>query len=107
LFTPLLGPFSWNGFLTFVLTAAAGTFIYTWVFNNTNGSVWIAMLLHASSNAASSLVGGLIPKGAELTGWQSALESGWLNVIAFSATAIWIVMLTKGRLGLRLEQSQD
>ncbi len=107
LFTPLLGPFSWNGFLTFVLTAAAGTFIYTWVFNNTNGSVWIAMLLHASSNAASNLVGDLIPKGVELTGWQITLESGWLNVIAFSLAAILIVVLTKGRLGLRLERPQD
>jgi membrane protease YdiL (CAAX protease family) len=29
LFTPLLGPFSIEGFITFVLTAAAGTFIYT------------------------------------------------------------------------------
>lgn len=107
LFTPLLGPFSWDGFLTFVLTAVAGTFIYTWVFNNTNGSVWIAILLHASSNAASNLVGSLIPEGVELTGWQSVLESGWLNVIAFSVGAILIVMLTKGRLGFHLNQPQD
>jgi hypothetical protein len=53
LFTPLLGPFTVERFIVFVLTAAAGTFIYTWVFNNTRGSVWMAMVLHASSNAAS------------------------------------------------------
>lgn len=99
LFTPLLGPFSWDGFLTFVLTAAAGTFIYTWVFNNTRDSVWIAILLHASSNAASNLVGGLIPEGVELTGWQSALNDGWLNVIAFGLVAIALVIFTRGRLG--------
>lgn len=104
LFTPLLGPFSWDGFLTFVLTAAAGTFIYTWIFNNTRGSVWIAMLLHASSNAASNLVGSLIPEGVELTGWQSALDAGWLNVIAFSLAAVLLVIFTRGRLGYRPEQ---
>jgi hypothetical protein len=43
----------------------------------------------------------------ELTGWQSVLESGWLNVIAFSVGAILIVVLTKGRLGFHLKQPQD
>lgn len=104
LFTPLLGPFSWDSFLTFVLTAAAGTFIYTWVFNNTRGSVWIAILLHASSNAASNLVGSLIPKGVELTGWQSALNAGWLNVMAFSLAAVLLIIFTRGKLGYRPEQ---
>ncbi len=104
LFTPLLGPFSWDGFLTFVLTAAAGTFIYTWVFNNTRGSVWIAMLLHASSNAASNLVGSLIPKDVELNGWQRVLDAGWLNVIAFGLAAILLVIFTRGRLGYRPEE---
>ena len=104
LFTPLLGPFSWDSFLTFVLTAAAGTFIYTWVFNNTRGSVWIAILLHASSNAASSLVGSLIPEGVELTSWQSALDAGWLNVIAFSLAAVLLIIFTRSKLGYRPEQ---
>lgn len=52
LFTPLLGPFSPERFLVSVLTAIGGTFIYSWLFNNTNGSVWMAMVLHSSSNAA-------------------------------------------------------
>jgi membrane protease YdiL (CAAX protease family) len=106
LFTPLLGPFSWEGFLTFVLTAAAGTFIYTWIFNNTRGSVWIAMLLHASSNAASNLVGSLIPTGVTLSGFLSALEAGWLNVLAFGSAAVLLVILTRGRLGYRPEQTE-
>jgi membrane protease YdiL (CAAX protease family) len=103
LFTPLLGPFSIQGFITFVLTAAAGTFIYTWLFNNTRGSVWMAMVLHASSNAASQLVGSLIPADMPLTGWMKVLESGWLNVIVFSAMAILLVLLTRGRLGYSTE----
>ena len=106
LFTPLLGPFTVIGFITFVLTATAGTFIYTWIFNHTRGSVWIAMVIHSSSNAASSLVGGLIPKNIELSGWLRLLESGWLNVIAFSIVAIALVIVTRGKLGYRPDQAE-
>ena len=104
LFTPLLGPFTVEGFITFVLTAAAGTFIYTWLFNNTRGSVWMAMVLHASSNAASQLVSSLIPKDMPLTGWMKALESGWINVIVFTVVAILLVLLTRGTLGYSTEK---
>jgi membrane protease YdiL (CAAX protease family) len=104
LFTPLLGPFTVEGFIVFVLTAAAGTFIYTWVFNNTRGSVWMAMVLHASSNAASQLVGSLIPDDMPLTGWMKVLESGWINVIVFAAMAMLLVLLTRGTLGYSTEK---
>jgi membrane protease YdiL (CAAX protease family) len=104
LFTPLLGPFTVEGFIVFVLTAAAGTFIYTWVFNNTRGSIWMAMVLHASSNAASQLVSALIPDNVLLTGWMEVLESGWINVIVFTLTALLVVLLTRGTLGYRPEQ---
>lgn len=107
LFTPLLGPFTGMGFITFVLTAAAGTFIYTWVFNNTRGSIWIAMLLHSSSNAASSLIGQLIPKDVEPAGWFVALGPGWLNVIIFGITALALVTLTRGTLGYTPDQSDE
>jgi uncharacterized protein len=105
LFTPLLGPFTVEGFITFVLTAAAGTFIYTWVFNNTHSSIWMAMVLHASSNAASQLVGSLIPEEMPLTGWMKVLESGWINVIAFAFIAMILIILTRGTLGYRPEQA--
>lgn len=103
LFTPLLGPFTVDGFLVFVLTAAAGTFIYTWVFNNTRGSVWLAMVMHAASNAASQLVTALIPEDVVLTGWMKLLADGWINVIVFGLVALGLVILTRGRLGYRPE----
>jgi membrane protease YdiL (CAAX protease family) len=104
LFTPMLGPFTMNGFIIFVLTAAAGTFIYTWIFNNTRGSIWIAMLLHSSSNAASKLVSELVPTDVELTGWMKVLESGWINVIAFWLIALILLIATRGRLGFRASE---
>ena len=103
LFTPLLGPFTMDGFIIFVLTAAAGTFIYTWVFNNTRGSVWMAMVMHAASNAASQLVTALIPEDVLLTGWMKLLADGWINVIVFGLVALGLVILTRGTLGYRPE----
>ena len=107
MFTPFLGPFSVDKFIIFVLTAAAGTFIYTWVFNNTRGSVWIAMVMHAASNAASQLVTSLIPEDVVLTGWMKMLASGWINVIVFGLVAVVLVIFTRGTLGYRPEQSVE
>ena len=44
-------PISW-----FLLQVLGSTFIYTWMFNRTNGSLLIALLFHTSSNAAVGLL---------------------------------------------------
>jgi uncharacterized protein len=105
LLTPLFDPFTWNGFVTFVLTAIAGTFLYTWVFNKTGGNVWLAIVLHASGNAASRLTSQLIPKDVDLTGWAKVLGSGWINFIAFALVAAVLLLLTRGTLGYEPERS--
>ena len=100
-FTPFLGPISLSEFVMFVLTAIAGAFIYTWVFNGTGGSLLIVILLHAAGNAASGLLAGVfgeLPYG----GWAAALiDSGGLNVVIFSTIAILLIVLTGGRLSYR------
>jgi membrane protease YdiL (CAAX protease family) len=98
-FTPLLGPFTPAGFLAFVLTGIAGTTIYTWVFNHTRASILIAIIIHASSNAANQLLVEVIPTEAPLSPWVQALVAdGWLNVIAFGTVAGLLILLTRGRL---------
>jgi uncharacterized protein len=103
LFTPLLGPFSLEVFITFMLTVISGVFLYNWVFNNALGSVWIAILMHASSNAASRLLEELIPAQLVLPAPFDALSPGWINVIAYGVVAILLVIFTRGRLGYRPE----
>lgn len=44
-------PVSW-----FLLQVLGSTFLYTWMFNRTNGSLLIALLFHTSSNAAIGLL---------------------------------------------------
>lgn len=99
-FTDLGGPFTITGFVAFVLTAMAGTTIYTWVFNHTRTSILIAILMHASSNAANPLMAQLIPSDVPLSPVvQSLISTGWLNVIAFGSVAVLLIVLTRGRLG--------
>lgn len=60
------------------------------------------MVLHASGNAASGLLNELIPEDDAYTGWTAFLiDDGWVNVIAFGAVAIALVVFTRGRLGYR------
>lgn len=100
--TGALGGFSTISFITFMLTAIAATFIYTWVFNNTGGSILLAMFLHASGNAASGVLNQLVPEDEMYSGWTAFLvDDGWVNVIAFGIVAITLVVMTRGRLGYR------
>jgi membrane protease YdiL (CAAX protease family) len=101
-FTPFLGPFTPSRFLAFIITAVFASYFYTWIFNNTRGSILIAMITHGASNAASQLMGMLIPD-TPLSGWLQALGPDWLNVITFGVAAILLLILTRGRLSYRSE----
>jgi membrane protease YdiL (CAAX protease family) len=98
-FTAALGPFSVPKLLPFLLTAVAVTFLYTWLFNNTRGSLLLAMLLHAASNAASGLMNRLVPADLPLgEPLRTLVEGGWLNVVAFGLAALLLIVATRGRL---------
>ncbi|USZ71404.1 CPBP family intramembrane glutamic endopeptidase [Natronosalvus halobius] len=100
-FTPILGPVTVGEFGAFMVTAIGASFIYTWVFNGSGGSLLIVILLHAAGNASSSLLGGLfdeLPYG----GWAAiVIDGGALGAIVFSIIAALLVVLTGGRLSYR------
>ena len=82
-------------FVVFALALIALRLIIQWVFNNTKGSVLMAILVHASWNTFYSAA--LI----QLFPAPSVLGS-YLNLtIAAGALALVIVALTRGRLGYR------
>lgn len=103
LMTINFGPLPLANYLPFMITAALATFIYTWVYNRTGGSLLIAMLLHAASNAASGWLGALIESSgvrvpeSGLAGWLAS--TSWINVIAYGVVALALIIATRGRLG--------
>jgi uncharacterized protein len=80
--------------VVFVLATTCFAIMYTWVFNNTKGSVLMAILIHASFNA--SVTGILAP----LFPAPILEDYGLLPLLGgFGAFAVVLVALTRGRLG--------
>ncbi len=73
-----------------VIGITAFSFVYTWVFNNTRGSILLAMLLHASWDTADVLILWPSLKGSALLG-----PSLLLTLIV---VAVVIIAATRGRL---------
>lgn len=89
------GPFDLVKFATNVLAIMSISIIWAWVFNNAKGSILIAVLLHASLNAAQAWMGSLIPDYPQNAG-----------IIAFGfymVAALAVILATNGRLGYRSE----
>ena len=100
----LLGPLTVENFVTFVLTGTAATFLYVWVYNNSRGSLMTSIVLHAASNAASSLLTNLfLDNNVSLDALP--ISDRWLNVIAFGTMALILTVVTRGRLSYRGESA--
>jgi membrane protease YdiL (CAAX protease family) len=80
----------------FVIFAIATTVVFTWVFNNTKGSLLLAILAHGSINMSAVSLYDLFPAPV-VTG------SATNFVIGFGVVALLVVALTRGRLGYRQE----
>jgi CAAX protease family protein len=68
--------------------------VFTWVFNNTKGSILLAILLHASFDVFVGPVGRLFTAPL-VTDYGGALPM----LIGLGVTALVLVVLTRGRLG--------
>ncbi|MEJ2599379.1 MAG: type II CAAX endopeptidase family protein [Anaerolineales bacterium] len=86
-FTTFLTSFSY-----FFLMVMAITIIFTWVFNHTGGSIFIANLVHAAIDTPQIV---WIPLFLAVDETRLNLAS----LIAFGVPALLIIILTRGRLG--------
>jgi membrane protease YdiL (CAAX protease family) len=77
----------------FVIAAIAFTIVMTWVFNNTKGSLLIAILIHASFDMFMATLNGLFPAPI-----VNDYGSNVPVLIGFGALALLLVSLTRGRL---------
>ena len=93
--------FSWLAIGEFILSFIGTAIVITWVFNHTRGSLLIAILLHSTIDAFSSV--------AAATGFLSAhwmLTNGYLaQLISFGVVALLLIVVTRGRLGYQRASS--
>ncbi len=88
-----LGPFDLATFALNTALIAMMTINWTWVYNNTGGSILVAVLLHSAFNASQSFIVELIP---------AYPEAGTRLVnVAFVVIALVLVIVTRGRLSYR------
>jgi len=86
---------------TYVVWITAATFIFTWVFNNTQGSVLMAILLHGVMDVfPNAFILPHLPSAGEMTA-SGALAMYWGLAIGFGVFAGLLLVFTRGRLGLK------
>lgn len=95
----LFGGWTVLSYVLWVVLTIASAFVYTWVFNNTGGSILMAALLHAAINKGSGLTMGLVP------GLEDAFNVQVYGAVAlaFTVAAVALVAATRGRLGYRAQ----
>jgi membrane protease YdiL (CAAX protease family) len=87
-----------TNFPIFSLMVMAMAIIFTWVFNHTRGSLFIAILLHASINTFSIVT--------PLFAAPIVTSTDLAILIGVGVPALLIVILTRGRLGYQPSQEQ-
>jgi uncharacterized protein len=97
---PLFWAPAWNlpptilNIVMFVIAATAFTIVMTWVFNNTKGSLLIAVLVHTSFDMVLAILNGLFPVPI-----VNDYGSNVPVLIGLGVLALVLVALTRGRLG--------
>jgi len=84
--TPISGgPVTLVRVASFLSMVTIGTFVYTWVFNHTRGSMLMAVLLHLSFNTADGTMFAMFPDLSEAVRyhiqWELGNIPGWIIVV--------------------------
>ena len=99
-----LGGWMTVGIPVLIVDSIMFSIVMTWVYNNTRGSILLMILLHSSSNAAISVGSKVLP--ANLSPAMHALVySGWIPAITSTILALGVILITRGRLSYKSEQS--
>jgi uncharacterized protein len=96
----LFGGWTGASYALWLVGTLAVAFVYTWLFNNTGGSILLVALLHAAINMSSGLVLDLVP------GIEDEFGVLLYGAIAIACVIVALVLIaaTRGRLGYRAER---
>ncbi len=87
------------GLLLYALTVVSFSVVISWIFNHTRASVLIAVLVHTSIDAVSTVLPVMYPPEVA----QSAVPL----LIAYGTAAVVLLAATRGRLGIRSLHRDD
>jgi uncharacterized protein len=105
---PIFWAPAWNfpptilNIVLFVIAAIAFTIVMTWVFNNTKGSLLIAVLVHTTFDMVLAILNGLFPAPI-----VNDYGSNVPVLIGLGALALVLVALTRGRLGYQHYRKEE
>ena len=90
----------------YLLFITSWTIVFTWVYNNTRGSVLMAILVHASGDAfPNAILWPLLPASLVVTSY--GVYFGYYGmVIGMGVLALAVIALTRGRLGYQHYQQE-
>jgi membrane protease YdiL (CAAX protease family) len=96
------------GILTTLMIVVSGSVFFTWILNNTNGSVLMALLLHASEDFFAG-EGTSVTFGPLYSGFTQAdlMRQDLLQGLVFVAAAVLIIVLTRFAQGRKPEAAMD
>jgi CAAX protease family protein len=94
-------------FILYLLFITSWTIVYTWVYNNTRGSVLMAILVHTSGDAFPNMIlWPLLPASLAVTGY--GVYFGYYGmVLGMGVLALSVIALTGGRLGYEHYQREE
>lgn len=100
-----LGGWMTVGIIPLLISGLAFSIIATWVYNNTQGSILLMILLHSSSNAAISIGSMVLPQNLS-DSMNSFVFGGWIPAITYLIIASIILVATHGKLSYEKEQQR-
>jgi len=86
-----MGPFNASDFAYKIFNSLVLSVIWTWIFNNAKGSIFMALVLHGAGNAISML----------MNGWGPMFSTASVSTLAdilLGVCALLIIIVTRGRL---------
>jgi membrane protease YdiL (CAAX protease family) len=81
-----------------VVATTVNGFVFTWVYNQTRGSILMAMLLHGALNVSSNLIANLL--GVTDVA-QFMFQYYVVSSLVFGIFMLAVILFTRGRLGYR------
>lgn len=101
------GMFTIYNFVLYLLFITSWTIVFTWVYNNTRGSVLMAILVHTSGDAFPNMIL-WPPLPASLAVTAYGVYFGYYGiVVGMGVLALVIIALTGGRLGYQHHQQEE